>query len=467
MGKSIIEDMVKELIVEMAKDGTAEEAAKDTGIPPNKQEVGKITYSKDGDTKFTVTDIDDETGKISWKVEKLPSYEELFNDSTELVDTAKGVRNEAKGDSVFRDIYERAKTLRNIIRTHLRNEYPDEYRRIVMRLSENDLTEQLSVSDMVNLNDKRVEAVAKAIMDKYDIPDDGRLKGIIRVALSDYLEEMSTTGGGSASFTPGTGMAYATPYAFRRPKKKQKPIPENLNEIDLKNIAKKVGGILKTAITDPLKLYPKNFQKLFDMGGDKMIRSVIKSFNDKEKGGPRKFEQLVANNEKLAKEVADKDPDGLGKDFKLLVDKSKYKELIKNDKELAKQMAEKYPATFKDIYEVITKEKIDKKNLNESINLDAYGYKLVPKNKAGNYVQKGSKLDVKQLFEDQKDFQLKRVAAFDVIEQELNDIYKMLSNAKNETSEYYNDNPSSYNVIKPTDLVLDYIKDIKDLLKGE
>ena len=96
-----------------------------------------------------------------------------------------------------------------------------------------------------------------------------------------------------------------------------------------------------------------------------------------------------------------------------------------------------------------------------------FGYKLVPKNKAGNYVQKGSKLDVKQLFEDQKDYQDKRIAAFDVIEQEMNDIYKMLSNAKNETSDYYNDNPSSYSVVKPTDLVLDYIKDIKDLLKGE
>ena len=69
-------------------------------------------------------------------------------------------------------------------------------------------------------------------------------------------------------------------------------------------------------------------------------------------------------------------------------------------------------------------------------------------------------MDVKQLFEDQKDFQLKRVAAFDVIEQELNDIYKMLSNAKNETSEYYNDNTSSYTVVKPTDLGLDYIKNI-------
>ena len=49
----------------------------------------------------------------------------------------------------------------------------------------------------------------------------------------------------------------------------------------------------------------------------------------------------------------------------------------------------------------------------------------------------------------------------------MNDIYKMLSNAKNETVDYYNSKPSSYTVVKPTDLVLDYIKDIKDLLKGE
>ena len=129
----------------------------------------------------------------------------------------------------------------------------------------------------------------------------------------------------------------------------------------------------------------------------------------------------------------------------------------------------KAKGTDNDIY---TKEfgyKLVKENINkgDGVDLDAYGYSLVPKNKAGNYVQKGSKLDVKQLFEDQKDFQAKRIAAFDVIEQELNDIYKMLSNAKNETSDYYNDNPSSYSVIKPTDLVLDYIKDIKDLLKGE
>ena len=292
--------------------------------------VGDVKIS--GGIKSTIKDINKETGGISWDIEYIPNFEELFDDATDLVKTAKGVYTKAKTDDKLRLIYDEARVLRNKIRTHIRNEYPDEYRKITMKMSEGLEENQLSVTDMINLNDKRVEAVAKAIMDKYDIPDDGRLRGVIRVALSDYLEEMSTTGGGSASFTPGSGMTYATPYAFKRPKKKQKPIPENLKE---------------------------------------------------------------------------------------------------------------------------------------DIDLDAYGYKLVPKNKAGNYVQKGSKLDVKQLFEDQKDFQLKRVAAFDVIEQELNDIYKMLSNAKNETSEYYNDNPSSYTVIKPTDLVLDYIKDIKDLLKGE
>jgi len=292
--------------------------------------VGDVKIS--GGIKSTIKNINKETGGISWDIEYIPNFEELFDDATDLVKTAKGVYTKAKTDDKLRLIYDEARILRNKIRTHIRNEYPDEYKKITMKMSEGLEENQLSVTDMINLNDKRVEAVAKAIMDKYDIPDDGRLRGVIRVALSDYIEENTTTGGGSASFTPGSGMTYATPYAFKRPKKKQKPIPENLNE---------------------------------------------------------------------------------------------------------------------------------------GIDLSSYGYSLVPKNKAGNYVQKGSKLDVKQLFEDQKDFQLKRVAAFDVIEQELNDIYKMLSNAKNETSEYYNDNPSSYTVIKPTDLVLDYIKDIKDLLKGE
>ena len=342
--------------------------------------VGDITFSKDGGTKYTVLDIDSETGSVEWETKSLPNYEKLMEDSTDLVDTAKGVFQKSKDDSKFRDIYEDSKVIRNKIRTHLRNEYPDEYKRAVMRMNEgldDNLRDILgdkdfekvintpvsSVASLSVMNDKRVDAVAKSIADTYNIKDDGKLRGTIRVALADYLEEMSTTGGGSASFTPGSGMTYATPYAFKRPKKKQKAIPENIR-----------------------------------------VKST----------------EAYAGKEST---------------------KSTKEYLNKNGK--------------------------DTKSLGENLDLSSYGYKLVPKNKAGNYVQKGSKLDVKQLFEDQKDFQLKRVAAFDVIEQEMNDIYKMLSNAKNETSEYYNDNPSSYTVIKPTDLVLDYIKDIKNLLKGE
>jgi hypothetical protein len=248
----------------------------------NKFEVGDV--KSDRGVESTVTDIDSETGRISWDINYLPDFEELFTNAADLVNTAKGVYTKSKTDDKLKLIYDEARVLRNKIRTHIRNEYPSEYKKITMNEDES-------------------------------------------------LDEMSTTGGGNASFTPGTGMTYATPYAFRRPKKKQKAIPES--------------------------------------------------------------------------------------------------------------------------------------KLDENLDLSSYGYKLVPKNKAGNYVQKGSKLDVKQLFEDQKEFQSKRISAFDAIEQEMNDIYKMLSNAKNETSEYYNDNPSSYTVIKPTDLVLDYIKDIKNLLKGE
>jgi len=182
--------------------------------------------SEDG-VKSTIIDIDNETGGISWDIDYLPNFDELFDVASDLVSTSKGVYTKAKTDDKLRLIYDDARLLRNKIRTHIRNGYPEEYRRMTMKMSEGLDENQLSVSDMVSLNDKRVEAVAKAIMDKYDIPDDGRLKGIIRVALSDYLEEMSTTGGGSASFTPGSGMTYATPYAFKIPKKKQKPIPEN------------------------------------------------------------------------------------------------------------------------------------------------------------------------------------------------------------------------------------------------
>ncbi len=135
--------------------------------------IGDVSYSKDGDTKFVVNSIDKETGQIGWKVIELPAFDKLNDDVDSLVSTAKGVYTKTKDDEEFRKIYEEARLLRNKIRKHLRNEYPDEYKRMTME---------------------------------------------------GEIDEMSTTGGGtgSATFSAGTGMQYATPYAFKKKKKKPK-----------------------------------------------------------------------------------------------------------------------------------------------------------------------------------------------------------------------------------------------------
>ena len=252
-------------------------------------------FTDDLDTYFKTDGINKETNSVSHKVIKLAS----FGDSLQKMYTAlKALKrllgtDDARSDETIQKILVDFKEVFNRYRTHLRTSYPDQYRQI-----------------------------------------------------KNQLKEISGTGGGAgaASFSGGTGMQYATPYAFSKKKKK---------------IDEGIGA---------------------DLGP-----------------GPKATEDGVKDNA--------------------------------------------YVKQFK--------------------------YKLVPKNKKGNYVQKGSGLEVDQLFEVEsaKEFQNQRIRAFDQIEQEMNDIYKMLSNAKNETADYYNNNESSYNVLKPTDLVLDYIKDIKDLLK--
>ena len=86
-----------------------------------------------------------------------------------------------------------------------------------------------------------------------------------------------------------------------------------------------------------------------------------------------------------------------------------------------------------------------------------YGYKLVPKK------VKGSGMIVKQLFEktDRNEFQAKRIAAFDEVEERFNNISKLISNAKNKTAEYYNENPGSYEVVYSTDYIFELLEEIE------
>jgi len=92
-------------------------------------EVGDIEF--DNGTKSTVTNIDPETGAVSWDIDYIPNIDKLVEDSMKLASTAKGVYQKAKDDKKFLDIYEQAKQLRNVIRTHVRNNYPEDYKKAI------------------------------------------------------------------------------------------------------------------------------------------------------------------------------------------------------------------------------------------------------------------------------------------------------------------------------------------------
>ena len=92
-----------------------------------------------------------------------------------------------------------------------------------------------------------------------------------------------------------------------------------------------------------------------------------------------------------------------------------------------------------------------------------FKYKLVPKK------VKGSGLEVKQLWEDDtlnemNDVQKRRITSLDEIEKLMNEIQPLVSNAKNETIELYGGNAGSYDINKPIEIVLSYLKEIKQLL---
>ena len=92
------------------------------------------------------------------------------------------------------------------------------------------------------------------------------------------------------------------------------------------------------------------------------------------------------------------------------------------------------------------------------------GFKPVPDIKPKSF-------DKKKLWEEEKEktgadkFQDDRVKEFEQIESLIKELSPLISNAKNETIEYYAANPGSYDIYKPSSMVLAYIQKAVDLLK--
>jgi len=213
---------------EMSKKASAEDAEKELDKPKTGFQVGQVTFSDDGQSKSTITNIDDTTGAISWKITQLPGFDKLYDEMDDLVNVAKRVYVKTKDDKKFREFYESARKLRNSVRTHLRNEYPDQYKRIV------GVSEAMNEVDVVDLAPgTQVKAknyiqdpktYADTILDISDeildqeadtIAKNPQVTQVLKILkkLSSAVKETSMSGAAGA---------YNTPYAFVRKKTKGK-----------------------------------------------------------------------------------------------------------------------------------------------------------------------------------------------------------------------------------------------------
>jgi len=103
--------------------------------------VGDVTYSDTG-TKSTVTNIDPETGRIEWSVEEIPDFNSVFKNLKKAKDfmDALAKNKDVRSDETLRQVQQELTKIFNILRTHVRKNYPEEYSRIKMVAEESTIS---------------------------------------------------------------------------------------------------------------------------------------------------------------------------------------------------------------------------------------------------------------------------------------------------------------------------------------
>jgi len=132
--------------------------------------------------ELSQTDANPETGTVTFDVKYKADFPGIYKAFKKLNEEYKKflVYDEIKKDSKFKEIYKGFNYLFNQYKSHMRENYPKQY----------------SLLKAAN------EEMLKELVQK-------------------HLKEMSATGAGGATFTPGEGANYATPNAFN-PNKKAK-----------------------------------------------------------------------------------------------------------------------------------------------------------------------------------------------------------------------------------------------------
>ncbi len=119
---------------------------------------GKVNLDRDfisnnGDTYFKFTGQNKTTGSISHKIIKLPSFENLYQDYSDIILDIKKLMNNAdvRKDKAARELFELIKTNFRKLQRYLRTERPDQYQMMKSR--------------------RIMEAALEGIMKKYPNPD--------------------------------------------------------------------------------------------------------------------------------------------------------------------------------------------------------------------------------------------------------------------------------------------------------
>lgn len=92
-------------------------------------EVGDVKVS--GGNKYTVTDVDPQTGKISWDVESVPAFDSVYKEFDDLRKVIAAL-DQKTDDKVVDDIAAKIKSEFNRYRTHIRKNYPEAYKKFTI-----------------------------------------------------------------------------------------------------------------------------------------------------------------------------------------------------------------------------------------------------------------------------------------------------------------------------------------------
>ena len=175
-------------------------------------------------------------GRVVSNQYRLPNINNVYKQFKKLNDQLDFLKDneDIMKDQGIQRVFDQIRDSFNAYRTYIRKNYPENYKTVKENKDQMSFINKARAKSSLKQikSGKRDDGMGKFTAKVYAIKDGDEIEIKNLDDFEKYstgykygLKEMSTTGGGAgaASFTPGTGMQYATPYAFTGGKKAKEP----------------------------------------------------------------------------------------------------------------------------------------------------------------------------------------------------------------------------------------------------